>query len=267
MKKTVLITGASGLIGSLLVKELAETYHIRALTRHPMEGVDVVQADIRDQAAMQVACQGVDSIIHLAAKISPWETWEDVYTNNVAGEYNVYEAAAQAGVKQVIYASSNHAVGGYEPEAAPGIYLTGQPLLDHQVPVRPDGYYGIGKCIGESMGRYYADYRGLHVICLRIGVIHGHDNPYPFVDWDEHMPPEPEPGERLAAIWLSQRDCVQLVEKCLQADDLRFEIFYGISNNQPHFYDLEHARKMIGYVPQDGADVRRSQQRVRSTGF
>jgi len=247
LKKTILMTGARGSIGSILRKALMDTYTIRAMSRHPIPGVDSITADLSDMPALRAACRGVDSVIHLAANGSQWAPWDDVLHSNIIGTYNIFEAASQAGAKQVIYASSNHALGTYDLEAAPEIYRSGMPLLDHLVPVRPDSYYGVSKCFAEALGRYYADQRGLHVLSLRIGYVSDDDKPFP---WRS-----PESLERLAAIWLSHRDLVQLVEKSLEAEHVPFDIFYGISDNQPHFYDLTHAREIIGYVPQDGAVV------------
>lgn len=247
MKKTVLITGAAGLVGSILREALAEVYHLRLLSNIPIPGTDTIVADIADMDAMRSACQGVDSVIHLAAAVNYQAGWDEILPNNIVGIYNVYEAACQAGVSQVIFASSNHAVGMYDLENAPEIYRTGQPMLDHRVPVRADGYYGVSKAFGEELGRYYADLRGLRVICLRIGMVAHADYP---------RASSSEPLERLTAIWLSHRDLVQLVEKCLLADHVKFDLFYGISANPNRFYDLEHPRDIIGYIPQDRADER-----------
>jgi nucleoside-diphosphate-sugar epimerase len=245
LQKTVLITGAGGLIGSLLVGALSNSYTLRALALEPIAGVDTVVTDITDMEALVAAFQGVDSVIHLAANGHMHAAWDTVLHNNIIGTYTVFEAAARTGVQQVILASTNHVVGSYDLEAAPAIYQTGKPVLDHLVPVRPDSLYGVSKSFGESLGRYYVDQRGLRVICLRIGFIWREDTP---------VGQFAESAERLAALWISRRDMVQLVGKCLLADQVQFDIFYGISNNTPRFYDLEHARTVIGYEPQDRAE-------------
>lgn len=246
MKKTVLVTGASGLVGSFLWKALAATYTVRVLALEAVAGIDTVVADIADLEAVIAACQGVDSIVHLAADAHMRASWDSVLHNNIIGTHNIFEAAARSGVKQVIFASTNHVVGTYDLEAAPTIYQTGQPLLDHLVPLRPDSLYGVSKCFGEILGRYYADHRGLKVICLRIGFLWWQDTP---------VGKFAEPAERLTALWISQRDMIQLVEKCLEAEHVHFDIFYGISNNTPRFYDLERARAVIHYEPQDRAET------------
>lgn len=254
MKKTILITGAGGLIGTILRDALTDTYSIRSLSLQPIPDADTIVADITDLDAMLAACEGVESIIHLAANASHTAPWDQILPTNIIGTYNVYEAAAQKGVKQVIFASSNHAVGAQEMASAPAIYHQGTPLLDHLTPARPDGYYGVSKSFGETLGRYYADYRNLRVICLRIGWVNAWDRPVKGIPHDPDRVYREWP-ERLTAIWLSKRDLLQLVEKSLEAEHVQYDIFYGISNNQPHFYDLEHAREIVGYVPQDGGLV------------
>jgi nucleoside-diphosphate-sugar epimerase len=246
MKKTVLVTGARGRIGSVLCEALAETYDLRLLSSKPIEGVDSIVADIADLDAMIAACKGVDSVVHMAATANYMAGWDAILRNNIVGTYNVYEAAAQAGVPQVIFASSNHAIGTYDLEN-PAMTFTGQPMLDHLVPVRPDSFYGVSKCFGEVLGRYYADHRSLRVICLRIGMLNGANYP---------SGGSPEPFERLAAIWLSHRDMVQLVEKSIEAEHVTYDIIYGISNNTHHYYDLLHAEEVLGYVPQDNDEER-----------
>lgn len=250
MKKTVLITGAAGLIGSLLSSALNEKYNVRALTRRPIEDENAVLGDITDMESLIAACTGVDSVIHLAANANPHASWDVVMQTNIIGTYNVFEAAARTGVKQVIYASSNHAVANWEYEYGTDIYRTGQPVIDHLVPPRPDGLYGVSKNFAEALGRLYSDNYSMSVICLRIGSVVKESGPA-----QEVLHNGPEPAGRLTSLWLSHRDLIQLHEKCLEAPNVKFDIFYGISNNKPHFYDLEHAREVIGYVPEDGADV------------
>jgi nucleoside-diphosphate-sugar epimerase len=238
MRKTILITGAEGLIGSYLRVAFADKYQLRLLTLHPISGIESIVADITDMHALLAAFEGVDSIIHLAASAAVDSPWEAVLHNNIIGTYSVFEAAYRTGVQQIIYASSNHAVGTYETEYESEIQSSNHIILDHLIPVRPDSLYGVSKCFGEVLGRFYADQRGLRIICLRIGAITRSDAP------------EGDPIER--EMWQSKRDFAQLVEKCLEASQVKYDIFYGVSNNPHRYFDIEHARDVVGYVPQDG---------------
>jgi hypothetical protein len=60
------------------------------------------------------------------------------------------------------------------------------------------------------------------------------------------------------ATWLSHRDLSQLVDRCLSVQGVRFEIFYGVSGNTWRFWDIEHAARVLGYVPQDNAETYRT---------
>ena len=250
----LLITGASGLIGSVLRTHLGETgrYAISGVDARPLDDDSLASftlADCFDYDDMAPAFEGQDAVVHLAAN-APVETpWPDVLRNNIASTHNVYEAARQHGVKRVVFASSNHAVGNFEldePYKSIGIgdysLINNDPAnipqVDHHVPIRPDSDYGVSKVFGEATGRYYNEHFGLEVACLRIGSV---------------VPQNRPTNIRAYATWLSHRDLAHLVDRCLTAD-LSFEIFYGVSNNRWRFWDIDHARKTIGYNPQDRAE-------------
>ena len=257
--KRVLITGADGLIGTVLRQRLADRYELRALTWRPVEGLDSYVGDIADLEAIRPAFEGVDAVVQLAGHATMDATWEQALHSNIIGLRNVLEAASSAGVERVVYASSNHAVGRFEKDGMPGIYRPGQtayPIVDHRVPWRPDSNYGVSKAFGEAIGRYYAEVHGLTVLCLRIGSVTPGDNPAAPVTpntafWLDLT--DEEKRWRQAATLLSHRDCAQLVDRCLSADLPRghFDIFYGVSNNAGRFWDLSHAEEVVGYRPVD----------------
>jgi NAD+ dependent glucose-6-phosphate dehydrogenase len=256
--KKVLITGAAGVIGTAMREHLADRYDLYSLTHRPA-GFPSHVADIAELDAIQPAFEGMDAVVHLAATISVTSPWEAVLPNNLVGTYNVYEAARRAGVDCVVFASSNHAVGMYEADGAPGIYALDDPrVVDHTAEIRPDSYYGVSKAYGEAMGRYYVENHGLRVFCLRIGSVRDDDNPLdPSIGTTSSwLPLTPEQlYDRYRATWLSKRDCTQLISRCLDADHLRFGIYYGISNNPRQFWDITHAREELGYEPLDSAPI------------
>lgn len=197
-------------------------------------------ADLADYEAIRPAFQGVESVVHLAAASEVDSSWDAVLGANIVGTRNVFEAAREAGAAQVVFASSNHVIGMYEKDGAPAIYEADDGrVYDEHVDLRPDSPYGVSKAFGEALGRYYSDVHGVRVICLRIGMVGRDDRP----------PKRP----RTRAIWLSHRDCAQLFGRALEADDLRFAICYGISNNARQLWDLRSARELLGYQPEDGA--------------
>jgi nucleoside-diphosphate-sugar epimerase len=226
------------------------------LTHRPADFPSHV-ADVADLEAIRPAFEGVDAVVHLAASASVQAPWSDVLHNNLIGTYNVYEAARLADAGCVVFASSNHAVGMYEVEAAPGIYALDDPrVIDHHADIRPDSLYGVSKAYGEALGRYYAENHGLRVLCLRIGTVRADDDPRSpeIAGASSWLPLTPEQAyDRLRATWLSQRDCAELIACCIEAEQVQFGIYYGISNNPRQFWDIAHAREEIGYEPKDSA--------------
>jgi nucleoside-diphosphate-sugar epimerase len=157
--KRILMTGAAGKIGSVLRKELRGFYPlIRLLDIAPLgaadDGEELYTADIRDAAALATAMVGIDCVVHLAG-MSVEARWEQVLPLNIEGCYNVFEVARLGGVKRMVFASSNHAVGFHRRER----------FIDTNVVPRPDTRYGVSKVFGEALGRLYADKYGLSVAC------------------------------------------------------------------------------------------------------
>lgn len=249
--KLVLVTGMSGLIGSALHEQLADEYHWRALNRRDVPGVETVQADIANLEAIRPAFEGVDTVVHLAAIARVDVPWEDILHHNVIGTYNVFEAARQAGVRRVVYASSGATVAGIQREEPYKALAEGRysdvggswPMLSHESMPRPMGLYGASKVWGEVLARHFVDTSSLSILCLRIGWVGAEDKPSEPVHF---------------ANWCSQRDVVQMIRRCIDApDNLRYDIFFVTSNNRWGYRDLEHARQVVGYVPQDSAEDHR----------
>jgi nucleoside-diphosphate-sugar epimerase len=152
-----------------------------------------------------------------------------------------------AGVKRVIFASSGAAVTGYENDFPYSALVKGEydkvpsswPMLTAESPVRPNNLYGASKVWGEALGRYYSEAFNMSVICLRFGRVKMEDKPTTPRDF---------------TVWCSLRDAAQMLDRCIVApEDLRFDILYVVSNNRWRHRDIEHARKVVGYSPQDGA--------------
>jgi len=227
--KTILMTGAGGGIGTHLRRELAGKYQLRLSDYgklKPGKGETFVQGDISKMGDMLLATRGVDAIVHLGG-YSVEGAWEDIHSANIVGCYNVFEAARRNGVKRILFASSNHAVGFYRRDQ----------VIDHRVYIKPDGRYGVSKVFGEAMGSLYADKYGMEVFCMRIGNVN----------------PEPIDKRRLS-IWISPRDMAQLVTIGIEHPDIRFEIVYGVSDNRRSWYDNSNAVR-LGYKPLDDSEV------------
>ena len=229
----ILITGASGQIGRVLRAGLRGKYELlRLLDIAPLgqaeANEELVYADIGDMAALEKAMEGIECVVHLAG-VPVEDEWEKVLTLNIEGCYNTFEAARRQGVKRFIFASSNHAIGFHRRDRA----------LNDQVMPRPDSRYGVSKVFGEALGRLYADKHGMQVACLRIGSFR-----------NDNLPSLP----RHLQTWISERDMVQLVDKCIDYPHYHFLIAYGISNNVANRWDNANVR-FLGYQPQDDAQA------------
>jgi uronate dehydrogenase len=231
----VLVTGAAGDIGTRLRRLLADVYpEIRwsdvrkPADLRPHEGF--VTADLKDMQAVEKAVAGVEGIVHLGG-FSVEGPWETILGSNIVGCYNLFEAARRHGVKRVVFASSNHAVGFYPRSRRIGV----------EAPVRPDSRYGVSKAFGEALGALYAYKHGMRVACLRIG----------------NVADAPVDRRRLS-IWLMPEDLVQLIRIGLEHPDLRYEIFYGVSDSERGWWDNAAAFR-YGYRPQGRAEDYRDQ--------
>ncbi|WP_255952633.1 NAD-dependent epimerase/dehydratase family protein [Streptomyces odontomachi] len=234
--RTVLLTGAAGGVGTQMRSLLpGYGYELRLFDVAPLEDEPAaITADLADRAALRRAVDGVDAIIHLAG-ISLESTFEKILKANIEGTYHLYEAAREAGVRRVVFASSNHAVG-YHP-FPPGDYpLPADRLLPVDVPHRPDTYYGLSKSFGEDLAQMYWDKHGIETVSVRIGSCF----------------PEPT-SVRMLSIWMSPADGARLFHAALTAEDVGHTVIYGSSANTRVWWDLSSARA-LGYEPQDDSE-------------
>lgn len=233
--RRIVFTGASGGIGTMTRPLLAKHYpglvlSDRVKPKDLQPGETFVAADLTRPEEVAAAVKGAHSIIHLGGH-SVEGTWDQILQANIIGCYNVFEAARQAGVKRVIFASSNHAVGFYPRKRK----------IRTDVTVRPDSRYGVSKAFGEALGALYADKHGISVTCLRIG----------------NVGPRPLDVRRMS-IWISPEDIVQLFRIGLEHPDIRFDILYGASDNEASWWDNSRARQ-LGYRPTGKAEDHRAQ--------
>ncbi|MGO3479192.1 MAG: NAD-dependent epimerase/dehydratase family protein [Brachybacterium tyrofermentans] len=230
-RRRVLITGAAGGVGSRLAEGLREDYdlvlHGRSSEDAPPD-TDFRTAELGAYDEVLSLMDGIDTVVHLAGAASPESPWDAVLDANIVGQRNILEAAHQAGVRRVILASSNHAMGMYDR-------FEQWPVYPDQIP-RADSLYGVSKIFGEAIGRYYHDEYDLDVIALRIG-------------WVSDDPLEAE-EDILRAMWLSREDCEQVVRCAIEAE-VRFGIYYAISNNPNRRWSLTNTTLELGYRPKD----------------
>ncbi len=228
--KRLLITGAAGGLGSIARRRLtglAETLRLSDIAELGAAGPreEVMPCDLSDFAAVRALVDGCDGIIHYGG-ISVEQPWEQILPANIQGTYNLYEAARQAGVPRIFYPSSNHATGFYPREAR----------IDVTAPVRPDSLYGVSKCFGEALARYYYDKYGIETAAVRIGSCF----------------PEPK-DHRMMVTWLSEDDLVALMERVFLAQRVGYTTLYGVSDNLEKWWDNSHAG-FLGWQPKHSSE-------------
>ena len=226
----ILVTGAAGGIGTrlrMLLKGVYPSIRWSDIRRPDALAGDeeFIAADLSHMAEVEKIVAGIDGIVHLGG-FSVEGPWQTILQSNIVGTYNMFEAAYRAGVKRVVFASSNHVVGFYPRDRRIGVNM----------PVHPDSRYGVSKAFGEAIGAFYAHKHGLRVTCLRIGNVS--DAPL---------------DQRRLAIWLKPEDLVQLIRIGFEHPDINYEIFYGASNNAAGWWDNSNARR-FGYHPLGKAD-------------
>jgi len=220
----VLITGAAGRIGVVLVRGLKDRYDLRGFDRMPMpELEDQVVGGMTDMSALLKATAGVEAVIHLAGNPSGAAPWEEILNSNIIGTYNLFEAARQNEVRRVVFASRAGLLGPYPVDVKRTVDMM----------ARPESYYSISKVFGESIGSMYAARYDMEVVSVRIGNFKAErDKP----DHPHH---------------LSHGDAVRVFERAVIEPGVSFEIVFGVSDSSWPLYDLDHGREAIGYHPQD----------------
>lgn len=229
--RTILLTGAAGGLGTLMRELLpAYGYDLRLFDVVPVEGApDAIIADLSDRAALREAVRGVDAIVHLAA-ISLESSFEKILHANIEGTYHLYEAAREEGVRRIVFASSNHAVG-FTPRP-----VGDDPLIPVDTPRRPDTFYGLSKGFGEDLAQLYWDLHGLETVSVRIGSCFR----------------EPT-SVRMLSVWMSPEDGARLFHAALTAEGVGHTVVYGSSANTRLWWDLSGARA-LGYEPRDDSE-------------
>ena len=218
----ILITGAAGAVGTVLIKGLGDRYQLRGFDRVPLpELEDAVVGELTDFEAVVWATQGMDAVIHLAGNPSGAAPWEEILHSNIIGTYNLFEAARRSGVSRIAFASRAGLLAPYPEEITRTVDL----------PPRPESYYSISKVFGENLGYMYASQFGLECVSVRIGNVRA-DRPH--AEHPHH---------------LSHADLVRVFERAVIHPGAQYEVVFGVSAGDWPLYDLEHGRRAVGYNP------------------
>ncbi|MBU7440483.1 NAD-dependent epimerase/dehydratase family protein [Paraburkholderia fungorum] len=230
--KKIALSGAGGQLGSVVRAALiARGIPLRSAAGSKalvplVEGEDVMHGDLRDPAVVDRLLAGVDVLIHFAGT-SVERPLPEIIDNNLRALVEVYEGARRQGVRRVVFASSNHAIGMY-------------PVTEHlslDCALRPDGFYGLSKVWGEALARMYWDKHGIESICVRIGSC-------------LERPTEP----RHLSTWFGHDDLLHFLDRCVEAEDVGFITVWGVSANQRSWWDNSDAER-LGYRPTQDAEA------------
>ena len=277
----ILLTGAAGYIADQLLPTFRERYETVLVdvtdTNRRGEKVDgIVIQDLidPDRASYAALFEGVDAVVHLGYKRRAGDNPLDHFFDekeNVEMAYNVFRSAYDSGASRVVMASSNHAADWYEHNL---IHTRKMESLDpYRLPLS-DNFYGWAKATYEHMGFLFAcgamdfrtasgeqdhtgasqrEQRKLEVVMVRIGAPR---------DLDLAVYRD-SPGnyKRDLGAYLSPRDLTQLFVKSIETPDIEnehgvpWQVVYGISDNTRAFWSLSNAREVLGYAPEDDAEV------------
>lgn len=167
MFERVLVTGAGGLLGRHVMRELAGRAAVTGLDLGgPPDGDGFIRCDVTDAEGVAAAVRGHDAVVHVAAMANIWAgPPERIMAVNVLGTWNVLAAAEAAGVRRVVLCSSDSVIGFTVLSGAmlPPTYLP----IDEAHPPRPTDAYALSKHLGEQIGQSFAARGGLEVVVLR----------------------------------------------------------------------------------------------------
>lgn len=211
--RKILVTGAQGKAGTAIVRDLRE------------HGCEVVSADLRRRVGDNSPSREVDfcdlgqtveilgncdAIVHMAAIPNDGITTESrTFGTNTMSTYNVFQAAALAGVKKVVWASSETALGLPFKDPRP-LYA---PIDEDHYPY-PNSHYSLSKVVGECMADHFARWHGMSIASFRISNIITEDMYRNFPSWQD------DPHRRKWNLWgyIDARDLAQACRKAIEAD-------------------------------------------------
>ncbi len=233
--KKILVTGGFGKIGKHFILNAADNYKIRVAdiktdSKTFSNHIEIIQADLTQLENCIDACQNIDIIIHLAGIIDDVSESDEMFDTNLMLNRNIFKAAKIANCKKVIFASSAQTIESYPTDLQ----------INKDQIVKPRNIYGVAKCFGEALAAYYAYQNNISSICLRIGA-------YEFPE--DHT----EMSFRDLSAYSNPDDINQLISKCIEVENIQFEVFNAISNNRYKRLDITEAQEKLDYHPKADA--------------
>ncbi|MEU8421333.1 NAD(P)-dependent oxidoreductase [Micromonospora sp. NPDC048835] len=282
LPRRVVVTGATGKLGRAVVTHLrAVGVDVLAVDRaggrdpRDVDG-EFLLVDLTDYGQVVEAftggadehAGGVDAVVHLAAVPAPGLMPNaTTFANNSAATYNVFAAARAAGIKRVVWASSETVLG--LPFDTPPPYAP----VDEEYPPRPESTYSLNKALEEEMARHFCRWDPeLVMVGLRFSNVMDVEDYAPFPSFDA------DPSLRRWNLWgyIDARDGAQAVERALAHDQpgadvfvianadtvmsrssasLMAEVYPGVEirkelGEHETLLSIDKARRVLGYEPQ-----------------
>ena len=229
----VLLTGPSGRIGPHLLAAFERCYQLSTLDLQFSARPNSHVGDLSDPASLRRALRGIEVVVHLAATSDEAPFTEELLPNNIAGFYNLLEAAHAEGVRRVVFASSVQTVWDEFDRA--------QAPIETEINA-PCSLYGVSKVFGETLGGWFHRHRGLEFVAVRLG-------------WFEETA-KLEPNAWINNVWISPGDCARLFRRAIETPAVGFLVVNGTSKTPREILSLRSAREQLGYEPCDEPPVR-----------
>jgi nucleoside-diphosphate-sugar epimerase len=275
----IIVTGGSGKLGRAVLRDLVGRGNsvLNLDTNLPKEQIcQTVRVDLADYGQVSEAISGgvderggpFDAVVHLAAIPAPGLFPNArTFKNNVPSSYNVFLAAREAGIKTVVFASSETVLG--LPFDNPPPYVP----VDEEYYPRPESAYSLGKLLDETMAREFARWdKELKIVGLRFSNVMDPDDYQAFPGFDT------DARQRKWNLWgyIDARDGAQAVWRAIDADFKGFEAFIianadtvmsrsnasllaevfpgvpvkGQLSENGTLLSIDKAKRLLGYTPQ-----------------